>query len=179
MHYNFEQSAALLSRTPNALDSLLRGLPDEWTRSSEGEGTWSAFDVVAHLIHAERADWISRARHIMKFGESRPFDPFDRWGNIRESQSTPLPDLLEEFSCARRQSLDALKELKLTSGDLDRRGIHPVLGTTTLGQHLATWAAHDLNHLHQISRIMANQYREAVGPWGRFLGVMQCNAHGS
>lgn len=179
MEYDQSEAIALLARTPATLDALLRGLPDAWTRSNEGEGTWSAFDVVAHLIHAERADWLPRARRILEFGESRPFDPFDRSGNIRESQDLPLGNLLDEFAQARARSLQELETLNLQQSDLQRRGQHPALGATTLTQHLATWAAHDLNHLHQISRIMANQYREAVGPWSRFLGVMQCHAHGA
>ena len=179
MEFDLKHSIALLSRTPAALDALLRGLPDVWTHGNEGEGTWSAFDVVAHLIHAERTDWIPRAQRILEFGDSRSFDPFDRWGNIRESQGRPLSELLDDFTRTRAKSLSELKAMNLQPGDFDKRGLHPTLGITTLGQHLATWAAHDLNHLHQIARVMACQHREAVGPWSRFLGVMNCNAHGS
>jgi len=179
MQHNLEETVILLARTPDVLNALLRGLPETWTLSSEGEGTWSAFEVVAHLIHAERENWIPRARVILDHGESRPFPPFDREGNFSESQRKTLEELLDDFAEARAQSLRALSELSLLPADVEKRGRHPSFGAVTLSQLLATWAAHDLNHLHQISRVMANQYREAVGPWTRFLGVMHCNGHGA
>ena len=172
-----EETVALLARTPDVLNALLRGMPDTWTMANEGEGTWSAFEVVAHLIHAEREGWIPRARIVLEFGESRPFPPFDREGSFREARNKPLDELLEEFARARAASLSDLHDLNLLPTDLERRGRHPALGAVTLGQLLATWAGHDLTHLHQISRVMALQYRQAVGPWSRFLGVMQCAGH--
>jgi hypothetical protein len=177
MEYSFEQTVALLARTPAVLDTLLRGLPDAWTQGKEGEGTWSPFDVVAHVIHAEREDWIPRARLILEFGEDRPFAPFDREGNFAESRNMTLDQLLDEFARSRTSSLSELKALKLQPADLEKRGKHPALGTVTLSQLLATWAAHDLTHLHQITRVMAHQYREAVGSWRKFLGVMHCAGH--
>ena len=147
--------------------------------SDEGNSTWSAFDVIGHLIYAERVDWIPRAKTILQFGEDRPFDPFDRQGHIRESQGKSLNQLLDEFARVRSESLDELSALNLTEKDLDRRGLHPALGTVTLSSLLATWAAHDLTHLHQISRVMAYQYREAVGAWNPYLGVLQCAGHSS
>jgi uncharacterized damage-inducible protein DinB len=177
MAHRLDQSIALLGRTPAALDALLRGLPDEWTHRNEGEGTWSVFDVLGHLIHGERTDWIPRAKLILEFGESRPFERFDRFAQLRESEGKTLSELLDEFAAARRQSLSELSALNLRNEDLERRGRHPALGTVTLSELLATWAAHDLTHLHQISRVMAVQYRENVGPWTRFLGVMQCAGH--
>ena len=145
-----------------------------WTESNEGENTWSVREVVAHLIHAEDEDWIPRARVILNFGEEGVFAPFDRGGHARYSRDKALDQLLDEFAQARAKGLGELAEMKLTSADLQRRGRHPLLGVVTLSELLATWAAHDLTHLHQISRVMAYQYREAVGPWARFLGVMQC-----
>jgi len=177
MAHNLEETVALLARMPGTLDALLRGLPDTWTRGSEGEGTWTPSDVVAHLIHTERENWIPRAQVILQFGESRPFPPFDREGNFRESRSKTLDGLLDEFATVRGESLHSLSALKLRSADLEKEGRHPALGVVTLSQLLATWAAHDLTHLHQISRVMALQYREAVGPWSKFLGVMHCAGH--
>jgi len=152
-------------------------LPDSWTRQNEGEKTWSAFDVVGHLIHGERTDWIPRAERILEFGESRAFDPFDRWAQEKESQGKTLPELLDEFARLRSENLNRVRALNLQPQDYLRRGKHPALGVVSLSQLLATWAAHDLTHLHQISRIMAHQYRDAVGPWSAFLGVMQCSGH--
>jgi hypothetical protein len=175
MKLNLPDTTALLARTPAALDALLRGLPVAWTQRSEGEGTWSAFDVVGHLIHGERTDWIPRAKRILEFGETREFDAFDREGHKGEGKS--MGPLLDEFGRLRSENLAELERLGLLPEDLERRGNHPALGVVTLSQLLATWATHDLTHLHQISRILAHQYRDAVGPWSRYLGVLQCEGH--
>jgi hypothetical protein len=179
MDHDLQQTIALLTRTPAALDALLRGLPDEWTRRNEGPETWSASDVLAHLINCERTDWMPRVRVLLEFGESQPFPPFDRWGEIRESQGKPLSELLDVFARLRMQNIAALQALELQSEDFARRGLHPSFGSVTLSELLATWAAHDLNHLHQIARVMAHQYRQAVGPWSGYMGVMQCGGHSS
>jgi len=170
-------TVALLGRTPAALDALLRDLPEMWTAGNEGAGTWSAFDVVGHLIHGERTDWIPRARMILESGDSRPFESFDRSGHETEISGRSLHQLLDLFAAARSKSLEALRALNIQPADLERRGRHPALGAVTLSQLLATWAAHDLTHLHQISRVMAHQYRGAVGPWSAYLGVMHCSGH--
>jgi len=175
MSQDLSNTVALLARIPAALDALLRGLSVAWTQRNEGEGTWSAFDVVGHLIHAERTDWIPRARRILDFGETREFDAFDREGFKGEGKS--LGPLLDEFALLRSENLAELEKLNLRPEDLERRGKHPALGVVTLSQLLATWAAHDLTHLHQISRILAHQYREAVGPWSAYLGVLLCDGH--
>ena len=177
MAHDLEHSIALLTRTPAALDALLRGLPETWTMRNEGEKTMSAFDVVVHLIHAERTNWMPRAQMILQFGESRSFEPFDRWGQMQENRSKSLGNLLDEFARLRSESISKLRALKLRPEDLDRLGKHPILGEVTLSQLLATWAVHDLTHLHQISRVMAYQYREAVGPWSVNLGVLHCDGH--
>lgn len=177
MEHNLQHTISLLARTPAALDALLRDLPEEWTLRNEGGNTFSAFEVLGHLIHGERTDWMPRAKRILEFGESRAFTPFDRRAQERESQGKSLPELLDEFARLRSENLAELRALNLTEQDLNRRGLHPALGAVTLSQLLATWAAHDLTHLHQISRIMAHQYREAVGPWSAYLGVMQCAGH--
>ena len=184
MEQSLEKTVAVLKRTPAAVDALLRGLPEEWTRSNEGEvaghETWSAFDVVVHLINCEKTDWVPRARMILasKDGEMREFPPFDRWGGIRESQSLPMSEVLENFARLRAESLRTVREWNLSAEQMAMRGRHPVFGEVTLSELMATWAAHDLNHLHQISRVMAHQYREAVGPWREYMGVMMCEGHG-
>jgi hypothetical protein len=175
--FNLADAIALLSRTPATLDALLRGMPDVWARSNEGKDTWSAFDIMGHLIVGERTDWMPRARIILENGEARPFDPFDRFAQSRESQDKSLEQLLDEFARLRKENLNALQTLNLQPQDLTRRGRHPALGTVTLSQLLATWAVHDLTHLHQLSRVMAHQYRDAVGPWIAYLGVLQCAGH--
>ena len=179
MEQNLENTISLLARTPATLNALLRDLPDAWTLRNEGENTWSAFDVVGHLIHADRTDWMTRAKTVMQFGPAQPFPPFDRWGHIRESQGKSLGELLDDFARLRSENLHELRSLKLEPQDLERCGQHPALGSVTLSELLATWAAHDLTHLHQISRILAGQYRQAVGPWSVYLGVLQCNGHGA
>jgi hypothetical protein len=177
MEHNLQLTISLLTRTPAALNALLRDLPQEWTLRNEGENTWSAFDIVGHLIHADRTDWLPRAKRILQSGEALAFDPFDRLGQVRESQGKSLPQLLDEFARVRSEKLDELRALNLQPEDLKRRGRHPALGVVTLAELLATWAAHDLTHLHQLSRVMAYQYREAVGPFSEYLGVLQCAGH--
>jgi len=177
MPIDLEEAIALLQRTPAVLDALLRNLPETWTLRNEGEKTWSAFDVVGHLIHGERTDWLPRAKRILEFGETKAFEPFDRFAQERESRGKSLGQLLEEFARLRAQNLKELRGLNLRPADLEKRGRHPALGVVTLGELLATWAAHDLTHLHQLSRILAYPYREAVGPWRKFLGVMACAGH--
>lgn len=179
MEQNLAHTISLLSRTPATLNTLLRDLPAEWTIHNEGDGTWSPFQIVGHLIHADHTDWIPRAQWILEFGESQPFPPFDREGQNREIPRKSLPTLLYDFDRARSESLEQLRALNLQPADLQRRGRHPSFGAVTLSQLLATWAAHDLTHLHQLSRVMAHQYREAVGPWIAFLGVLQCTGHSS
>lgn len=179
MEQDLQQTMSLLTRTPAALNALLRDLPDAWTMRNEGDNYWSAFEVVGHLIHGDRTDWMTRAKIILQLGQSQPFPPFDRLGHIRESEGKSLNQLLDEFAHVRSDSLRQLRELNLQPKDLELRGQHPALGTVTLSQLLAAWAVHDLTHLHQISRIMAHQYRDAVGPWSAYLGVLQCAGHSS
>jgi len=177
MEQPLQQTIALLARTPATLDAFLRELPDSLTHQNEGGDTWSAYDIVGHLVYAERTDWMPRVKMILEFGETRAFEKFDRLGQVRESQGKSLGQLLDEFAGVRAENLDELRGLHLQKEDLNRRGLHPSLGVVTLSQLLATWAAHDLTHLHQLSRIMAHQYREAVGPWSAYLGVLKCAGH--
>jgi hypothetical protein len=172
-----ELTEALLARTPAALDALLRDLPGAWTLRNEGENTWTAFDVVGHLIHTERTDWMPRVKSVLQFGAARAFDPVDRFAQLRDNRGKPLAELLDDFARLRAESLTQLRALNLQPADFARRGLHPALGEVTLAQVLAAWTTHDLTHLHQISRILAHQCRNAVGPWSKFLGVLQCSGH--
>lgn len=175
MEFNLDAAATILARTPDVLRSMLQGLPDELVFGNEGEQTWSPFDVLGHLIHGEHADWIPRARSILQFGESRTFDPFNRTAMFEQSQGKTLDDLLDEFGAARRANLAELREMKLDANDLKKTGLHPdpALGSVTLEQLLATWVAHDISHITQISRTMARQYRDAVGPWRQYISILQ------
>jgi hypothetical protein len=177
MNLDLDQSIALLTRTPRILDAWLRGLPDAWTRATEGTDTWSPLDIVGHLIDGERHDWIPRVKMILDFGETKTFEPFVRGGHVRETAGKTLAQLLDEYARVRAASLDVLRAFNLQPRDLERTGTHPAFGRVTLSQLIATWVAHDLTHVHQLSRIMAHQYREAVGPWTVYLGVLQCTGH--
>src|SRR5262249_7027554 len=146
---------------------------------NEGEGTWNAFDVVGHLIFGEKTDWMPRTKLILEFGDSRPFAPYDRWGQERDSRGKTLHELLDELADLRPRNPLERRGMNLSEEALPRPGRHPGLGAVTLSQLLATWAAHDLTHLHQLSRILAHQYREGVGPWTAYLGVMTCDGHSS
>ena len=175
MEHSLNHTIALLERTPGALDELLRGLPSEWIDANEGGNTWSPREVVAHLSHAERTDWIT---HLLEHGESKPFPLFNREAHRTTMHGKSMAELLDEFAAVRAASLEKLRALTLTADHMERRCVHQVLGTVTLENLLATWAAHDLTHLHQITRVLAYQYRDAVGPFSRFLGVTKCAAHG-
>ena len=175
--FTVSETIALLIRTPATLNTLLRGLPDTWTAHNEGPDTWSAFDIVGHLISGERRDWIPRLQILLQHGEARPFDPFDRFAQFKESEGKSLEELLDTFAELRKENLAKLQALNLQPKDFARKGMHPSLGPVTLSELLATWAAHDLTHLHQLSRVMAHQYREAVGPWSVYMGVLKCDGH--
>jgi uncharacterized damage-inducible protein DinB len=162
---------AVLERTPGTLTMLLDGLPDTWVRATEGDASWSPYDVIGHLIHGERTDWIPRARHILA-GKTDPFEPFDRTAQFRESESQRLNELLTTFADLRRENLTALNEMNLRPEDLRKQGLHPELGPVTLGQLLATWVAHDLDHVGQIARTMAKVYKDATGPWSAYLSIL-------
>ena len=164
-------AVAVLERTPTTLTMLLKGLPDTWIRATEGDGTWSPYDVIGHLIHGERTDWIPRARHILA-SKTDPFEPFDRTAQFRENENRRLNELLATFAELRRENLKALREMNLQPEDLQKPGLHPELGPVTLGQLLATWVAHDLDHIAQIARTMAKVYKDATGPWSAYLSIL-------
>ena len=175
--FNLADSIALLSRTPATLNALLRGLPNNWVRCNEGNDSWSAFDIVGHLIVGERTDWMPRVRIILEHGDAQAFHPFDRFAQEKESHGKSLEQLLDEFARLRKENLNALQALNLQPQDFTRRGKHPGLGVVTLSELLATWTVHDFTHLHQLSRVIARQYRDEVGPWKAYLGVLHCSAH--
>jgi len=173
MRFDLPDGIAVLERTPAVLRALLAGLPYGWILATEGPDTWSPFDVVGHLIHGERTDWIPRLEIILAEGESRAFDPFDRFAQFHGSRGRTLEELLETFAVLRAGSLARLASFELTAADLKRRGRHPELGTVTLEQLLATWVAHDLSHVGQIARVMGKAYTEAVGPWAEYLPMLR------
>ena len=177
MEHSLQLTISLLSHTPAALDALLRDLPEPWTHRNEGGDTWTVFDVVGHLAYADRENWLPRARKILQFGEAHPFDPFDRLGHRKDSEGKTLPQLLDEFARVRMECLNELRALDLKPAQLALRGRHPALGPVTLSELLATWVVHDMTHLHQVSRILAHQYRGLVGPFAAYLGVLQCAGH--
>lgn len=167
-----EQTLTILRRTPAVLQTLLADLPDELITRNEGGESWNPADIVGHLIYGEETDWIPRAQIIMSHGETRPFDPFDRFAQFGRFEGWPMERLLSEFARRRSESLMSLAEMKLTEADLERKGTHPELGTVTLGQLLASWVVHDLTHLRQIARVMAKHYAKAVGPWQAYLSIL-------
>lgn len=162
----------MLERTPSVLEAFLHGLPDVWTTGNEGPDTWCPFDVVGHLIDGESADWMVRLHIILAQGDNRRFEPFDRFRHVARNAGRTLPDLLAEFRQLRERNLTELRSLNISTAELQLTGEHPAFGGVTLEQLLATWVAHDLGHIAQIARVMAKQYREAVGPWEAYLPVL-------
>jgi len=172
MNFALDAGVAVLQRTPATLRLLLAGLPADWTDANEGPDTWSPYDIVGHLVHGERTDWIPRARIILARGADRRFEPYDRFAQFRESRGKALTELLSEFAILRAENLSTLCSWQLTAEQMELDGEHPAFGTVTMRQLLATWVAHDLGHVAQIARVMAKQYREAVGPWREYLPVL-------
>ncbi len=172
MDFDLAHAVAVLERTPRLLRMWLQGLPSAWVRGDEGPDTWSPFNVLGHLIDGEEDDWMVRVEIVLRSGDDRRFEPFDRFRHLRERQDASLGELLDRFAEVRARNLERLRSLDLDPSDLLRTGTHPELGTVTLAQLLATWVAHDLGHIAQIARVMAKQYRGAVGPWQAYLSVM-------
>lgn len=172
MSFDLPETLDLLSRTPIALNALLRGTSASWHASNEGPETWSALDVMGHLIHGEETDWIPRARIILEHGESRPFESFDRFAQFTRFAGWSLDRLLDRFAELRQDNVDTVQGWRLTEDQLEMTGRHPELGSATLRQLLATWAVHDLNHVAQISRVLAKRYTEDVGVWREYLSIL-------
>lgn len=172
MEFRLDEGIAVLERTPATLRVMLAGLSLAWTDATEGPDTWSPYTVIGHLIQGERTDWIPRVQIILAQGADRQFTPFDRFAQFKESEGKSLTDLLDEFARLRTDNLTALRAMKIDEAALSLQGVHPKFGEVTLRQLLSTWVAHDLGHIVQVSRVMAKQYREAIGPWREFLSVM-------
>ena len=173
MEFSIQKSADILARTPKVLSIMLNNISIEWTSANEGEGTWSVFDIVGHLIHGEKTDWIPRMNIILSSSGQKTFEPFDRYAQLREPEIKTLQQLLTEFEELRDSNIDYLLSKNVSEKDLERKGIHPAFGEVTLAQLLSTWVVHDLNHVGQIARVMAKQYKKEVGPWVAYLGILQ------
>ena len=173
MNFSLDEAIPMLRATPGVLRAWLAELPERWTRSNEGPDTWSAYDIVGHLIHGERTDWMPRVELLLQYGPGRAFTPFDRFAQFRDSRGKSLAQLLDTFAELRGENLVRLDSLRLRPKDLGRPGLHPELGPVTLGQLLATWVAHDLNHLGQAARVLGHQYAEEVGPWIEYLPLLR------
>jgi DinB superfamily len=172
MKFEFDKSYEILERTPAVLRTLLTGLKDDWIMNNEGPETFSPYDVVGHLVHGEKTDWRERILMILEQGTSKSFVPFDRFAQFEASKGKSLPQLLDEFEKLRNESIQWLRSLNISESDLDKKGLHPVLGEVTLRQLLSTWAVHDLTHIAQVTRVMAKQYKEEIGPWIELFRIM-------
>jgi DinB superfamily len=173
MEFSIAKSLEILEHTPTVLKSMLEHLSPEWTAVNEGGDSWSVYDVIGHLIHGEKTDWMPRTLIILSDKADKSFEPFDRFAQMQQSNTDSLPQLLEEFSSLRKKNIEKLKEQVIGESTLQEKGIHPAFAEVTLSQLLATWTVHDLNHIAQISRVMAKQYKEAVGPWTAYLKILQ------
>jgi hypothetical protein len=171
MNFSLLSSISVLERTPFVLEQLLKDLPNEWIQNNEGEKTWSPYEVVGHLIHGEKTDWIPRMEIMLSDKQDKRFVPFDRFAMLNTVPKT-LAELLEEFKSLRKKGLEILVSKNLSENDLLKTGIHPEFGNVTLKQLLSTWVAHDLGHINQISRVMAKQYKQEAGPWVKYLRVL-------
>jgi hypothetical protein len=172
MKYSLERSYEILDRTPAVLQALLAGLPDDWVMPNEGPETFSPYDVIGHLVHGEKTDWVVRAKIILEFGNTQTFVKWNRFAQYEESKGKSLQQLLDEFAAIRKENTGWFTSLNLTEDDLDRKGMHPVLGEVTLRNLLATWVVHDLTHIAQITRVMAKQYKSEMGLWPEFFRIL-------
>ncbi len=172
MKYNISKALEILERTPRILKTYLEDLSNDWVFCNEGDNTWSAFDIVGHLIHGEKTDWIERLKIVLSDSENKTFKPFDRFAQFENSKGKTLNELLEEFSVLRMQNIEALKSLNITEADLTKKAMHPELGEVSASELLATWVTHDLGHIAQISRVMAKQYKDEVGPWTAYISIL-------
>ncbi|HUR66447.1 MAG TPA: DinB family protein [Chitinophagaceae bacterium] len=172
MRYSAERSYEILERTPAVMRTLLAGLHDDWTMNNEGPDTFSPYDVIGHLIHGEKTDWVTRSKIILEFGLSKPFTPWDRFAQYEESKGKNLSKLLDEFERVRKENIEWFNSLQLTEADLEKKGMHPALGEVSLRNLLSTWVVHDLTHIAQVTRVMAKQYKEEMGPWPEFFRIL-------
>ena len=173
MNFTVEQSIEILERTPDVLNTLLQNISADWTSNNEGPETWSVYDIIGHLIHGEKTDWMPRTEIILSENADKHFTPFDRFAQFKNSEGKSLEQLLDEFKLLREENMRQLRSKKISGKDLKQTGIHPAFGEVTLSQLLSTWVAHDLNHIAQICRVMAKQYKSEVGPWTAYLRILQ------
>ena len=172
MKFNLKRSIEILERTPFVLENILQDISQEWAMTNEGKDTFSPYDVLGHLIHGEKTDWVVRLEIILSDKADKTFEPYDRFAQFTESKDKTLNQLLMEFKMFRIKNMERLNSKNLTENDMSKTGKHPVLGIVTLQQLLATWTVHDLSHIAQITRVMAKQYKEEVGPWINFLPIL-------
>ena len=172
MKYSIERSIEILERTPAALNSMLSGIGDDWVMNNEGPETFSPYDVIGHLVHGEKTDWTARTKRILEFGDTKTFDLWDRFAQYEESKGKTLQKLLDEFAEIRNENMVWFKSLQISETDLDKKGMHPKLGSVTLRNLLATWVVHDLTHIAQVTRVMAKQYKDEMGPWPEFFRIL-------
>ncbi|QMU66612.1 MAG: DinB family protein [Flavobacteriaceae bacterium] len=171
MRFTIHSTLEVLRQTPQTLGSLLKNLPEQWVFSNEGENTWSPYDIVGHLLHGEKTDWIPRLKKIL-YDNNKLFNPFNRFAQFKHSREIPVSDLLSEFKNIRQKNLEYVQKLQLSEKDLLLTGIHPEFGKVTAKELLATWATHDLSHIAQISRVLAKQYKNEVGPWAAYISIL-------
>jgi hypothetical protein len=172
MKYSIERSIEILERTPEVMNCMLSGIGDDWVMNNEGPETFSPYDVIGHLVHGEKTDWTARTKMILEFGDAKTFVPWNRFAQYEESKGKTLQELLDAFAAIRKENVEWVKSLQLTEADLDKKGMHPVLGSVTLRNLLATWVVHDLTHIAQVARVMAKQYKEEMGPWPEFFRIL-------
>jgi uncharacterized damage-inducible protein DinB len=173
MNFTVEKSIEILERTPTVLETMLQNISADWTENNEGGETWRVFDVLGHLVHGEKTDWMARLEIILSDAPDKTFESFDRFAQFEESKGKTLSQLLDEFKRLRQKNIEVLRSKNLTDKNLEETGVHPIFGEVTLAQLLATWTVHDLDHIAQVSRIMAKQFKEAVGPWIEYLKVLK------
>lgn len=172
MLFDLSKSIEILERTPAVLKTLLANLSPDWIFENEGPDTWSPYEVIGHLIHCEKTDWLVRAQIILSDQEDKTFEPFDRFAQLKAGKEKSLESLLEEFQVLREKNLETLKSMQINAEKLKQTGIHPAFGAVNLAQLLSSWTVHDLGHIVQIARVMAKQFKEEVGPWVEYLGVL-------
>lgn len=172
MKFDLAKSIEILERTPLIIESMLKGISDDWTNKNEGLGTWSVHDIVGHLLHGEKTDWIVRTEIILSESANKKFIPFDRFAQFRVNKGKSLQMLILDFKTLRKKNLLKLQLMKIKTADLSKQGIHPDFGRVTLKQLLSTWVVHDLNHITQIARVMSKHYKDEVGPWSEYLPIL-------
>lgn len=172
MNFQLEEAVEILERTPQTLSQLLTGLSSEWINRNEGENTWSAFDVVGHLIEGEKNNWLPRIKMILTKGATEPFPPFDRFSQLNQNDGKTMEQLLNEFADIRRANLEILRQIINPKTNFEQTGVHPEFGIVKLREQISTWVAHDLTHISQIARVLAKRYQNDVGPWRAYLRIL-------